>query len=938
MRVLIVTAALFAWTAGEAGDARAVAAHRGRSATAWVATVDSLLSAENHGRALAIVDSLLPLLEGPGGDARAAGILRLRRGGILTTTGHAREGGTDLRQGIVRARSRGDSASVAYGLRWLGVGLDMQGRIEEARAVYEYLLSLGRSRGDRSCEAWGQVGLAWRAIQEGVPAVPVTRYEEAIRLFHADGNRRGEAWAENGLGNALAREGTLARAADAYRRAGALAREAGYSLVEVMAMTNLGNVALNLGDPGLAASSYERAIGLQLRGGVPREGTVPLINLAFCRRQLGSIDEAESCLAIADECARGYPELEGMVLGARAELRSDQGRHRGAASFYRKAYRIGDALPLKNRVECLVGLGHALAAQDSLGAGLDCVLRARSLARPAGAGTVKLLVEASAAALLASAGRQEEALATNLRAEAAARDPGHRSLRIDLLAQAGRAAAALAMPDSAMHLYEDAAAAWESERAVPIDPEWRAQRGRQGNAIGTELARLLLDRPTGQAEEVRTARAFERLQRFKGRTLVERMTGPGAAPLDRTGEGNTPGYPSLRAVQADLLREGDLLLDVHVGPRTSLVFAITRDSCRWAELPAEPRLATACAIVRESILADLWGHSDSLALSSALGALGGWLLDPFHDLVAGARCLQFSPDGPLCTLPVTLLPDPSTGEPLLDRVECRIVPSVRALARARGAVPDGQDARDGAVLALAGARDAGGRPLASAAAEVQALARRYRRVAGFAAQSSETLPPAERIRAGRYDVLHIAAHVEVNDQSPWRSALCLSTDSAGGRITAFDVSAMRLPHRLVVLSGCETARGRALNGEGVQGLSAAFLSSGAQCVVASLWPAPDRETAALMRLFYEGLSRGETAGEALRRAQIAMRRSPASRAPLYWSGFLAIGAGEVRVDLSPRRAGPPPGILIITGLLILSGVVVAALAHRGALGRGTKGS
>jgi hypothetical protein len=154
-----------------------------------------------------------------------------------------------------------------------------------------------------------------------------------------------------------------------------------------------------------------------------------------------------------------------------------------------------------------------------------------------------------------------------------------------------------------------------------------------------------------------------------------------------------------------------------------------------------------------------------------------------------------------------------------------------------------------------------------------------------------------------------------------------------GRITALDVSAMRLPYRLVVLSGCETARGRALNGEGVQGLSAAFLSAGAECVVASLWPAPDRETAILMRHFYEGLARGETAGEALRAAQVAMRRIPASRAPVYWSGFLAIGSGDVRVGLRPRSPGLGPGTLIAIGIVVFSGVVVAALSRGGFLAR-----
>jgi CHAT domain-containing protein len=288
----------------------------------------------------------------------------------------------------------------------------------------------------------------------------------------------------------------------------------------------------------------------------------------------------------------------------------------------------------------------------------------------------------------------------------------------------------------------------------------------------------------------------------------------------------------------------------------------------------------------------------------------------------GKSRLLFSPDGPLGTIPIALLREPGTGTALLDRMDCRIVPSARILIWQQGSARKGAAAANGRlenVLALAGVADAEGRPLARAAREVRDLERHYENVSARTALS-ETLGPKVRLADRGYAVLHVASHVDVDDQSPWQSALCLSPGPASGRITALDIAGMRLPHRLVVLSGCETARGRALNGEGVQGLSAAFLSAGASCVVASLWPAPDRETAVLMRHFYSELAGGRTVGEALRGAQKTMREAPETRAPVYWSGFLVIGSGDVRVALQPRRFTLTSMVLAGVGFLALIAV------------------
>jgi CHAT domain-containing protein len=142
-----------------------------------------------------------------------------------------------------------------------------------------------------------------------------------------------------------------------------------------------------------------------------------------------------------------------------------------------------------------------------------------------------------------------------------------------------------------------------------------------------------------------------------------------------------------------------------------------------------------------------------------------------------------------------------------------------------------------------------------------------------------------------FRILHFATHAIVDNRRPELSGLVLSlVDSAGRPQSGFlgieDIYNMSLPVDLVVLSACDTALGKDIPGEGLTGLTHAFLYAGASRVLASLWEVEDRATAELMGWFYAGMEqKSMTPAAALRSAQIKMWQQPRRRAPSYWASF-----------------------------------------------------
>ena len=156
----------------------------------------------------------------------------------------------------------------------------------------------------------------------------------------------------------------------------------------------------------------------------------------------------------------------------------------------------------------------------------------------------------------------------------------------------------------------------------------------------------------------------------------------------------------------------------------------------------------------------------------------------------------------------------------------------------------------------------------------------------------------ETVLSGRlrdFGILHFATHAVADARNPELSGLFLSgVDAQGhaqnGFVGLSDIYGLDLDADLVVLSGCQTALGKEVRGEGLMGLTRGFEYAGVPRVVASLWRVQDRTTAKLMTLFYQAMWRDHLApAAALREAQRSLRREPRYRNPYSWAGFVLQG-------------------------------------------------
>lgn len=795
--------------------------------------------------------------------------------------GAVREGVACYERAIPRLREAGAPALEGAALTSAGRAWDVLGEPERALASYRQALERLRAVGDRAGEARVQNNLGVLSEESGEAGQALAFLGQALETFEALGDRRWQARVLGNLGRVYHRLGDPGRAVPPYEEALALRREVGDRAGEAVTRINLGLAHLHLGDPGKARDLHRQALGLYRAAGDRRGEGLALLHLGRDDLESGTAAEALASLGEAVEILRSVEDLSGEAEALRLEARARialgapeqalPGLERALTIARAARLPFGEAEALYQTARAERALGRAAAAREHAAAALDSIERVRAgIGSPdlrASYSAVKdeayqlhrdLLMEAHRAA--PGEGHERAALATVERARA-------RTL-LELLQEAGveaREEADPALLDRQASLERRLSA--KGERALrERDAAARASLEEEQDALLRELDLV--------EAEVRAGR-------------------PGYAALTR------PRPLAATEVQA-LLDPETVLLSYSLGRERSYLWIVTRESFESAELPGSAALEALARRLHQG-----WSAFDPAgrpAEEEAAAELGRLLLGPAaHRL--GARRLAVIPDGALCYVPFGALPHPANGLPLLARQEVVHLPSASALAVQRQRLAARPPApRPIAVLAdplFARASEwesPAFEPLPASREEAEAIAALLPPGQALVALGAE----AERSRVlgdrlSEFRVVHFATHGVLDTERPALSGLILSTvDERGapreGLLHLRDVYGLHLGADLVVLSGCRTALGREIRGEGLLGLARGFQYAGARRVLASLWRVEDRATAVLMAAFYRALwEDGLPAAAALREAQLHVRRQRRWRDPYFWAGFVLEG-------------------------------------------------
>lgn len=298
-----------------------------------------------------------------------------------------------------------------------------------------------------------------------------------------------------------------------------------------------------------------------------------------------------------------------------------------------------------------------------------------------------------------------------------------------------------------------------------------------------------------------------------------------------------------------------------------------------------------------------------------LRALYKMLVEPIEPLLPKDenQCITIVPHGPLFSVPFSALVTPS-GKFMIEEHTLAYLPAIGVLRATEALDPESKSSKN-SLLAF-------GNPITEMNKFLGKLPYAEKEVKKVSAlfdpgniavevQGAATKTKFREL-APKYSYIHLATHGLVNQEQPMESAVVLAPEAGDdGLLTVKDILGLpQLKARMIVLSACQTAKGK-ITGDGVVGLSRAFVIAGTPSVIVSLWSVDDVMTEYQMETLYYELLRGANKAAALRKAQLktinflekglassrdAEEKSTAGGAtggdranPRYWAAFQLLG-------------------------------------------------
>jgi len=430
--------------------------------------------------------------------------------------------------------------------------------------------------------------------------------------------------------------------------------------------------------------------------------------------------------------------------------------------------------------------------------------------------------------------------------------------------------------------YKAALAEFESARA-------------QANGVGSQLPLLTIGMPLyagyiqflvrqGRIEDALAIANQSRARTLESRLDAVKQKGPQAAN----------GVDPRRIAE----KTGATLLFYWLSDKQSYLWVIAAQKISLFNLPPEPEIAGQVQSYRKALLE----MQDPLATGNADGrALYTELVAPAARLLRANAPVIVLDDASLSKLnfETLLVPGAAFGQTgsngyhyWIEDATVRSAPSLTVLAHSELSSAKAPGMPPGSMLLMGNADPASPDYPELPMAEMEmGLIRNHFAAGKQTVLAHDLATPAAYLSSGpaRYSYIHFVTHGVASSTDPLDSSIILSrtsTEENSFKLYARDILRRPINARLVTISACYGSGSRSYSGEGLVGLSWAFLAAGAQNVIGALWEVSDESTPRLMDSLYAGIQQGQEPSVALRNAKLTLLHSSGSfRAPFFWAPF-----------------------------------------------------
>jgi len=424
--------------------------------------------------------------------------------------------------------------------------------------------------------------------------------------------------------------------------------------------------------------------------------------------------------------------------------------------------------------------------------------------------------------------------------------------------------------DDAENIYRAALTSFESARSSLQHEEFQLPFMANATQLYDDYIHFLLERG-------RTVEALQTAEYSRAQTLAE-----GLGILQKSSSRTTAAVNPQHIAQ----HAGGTILFYWLGSKQSCLWAVTQDQVRLFPLPPASEIDAAVQSYRKA----LQGPRDVLQTANSDGTkLFDILVAPAKQAIARNSRVVIVPDGSLNGLNFeTLLVSEPKLHYWIEDVTVINASSLRLLAASHAATRT----TAGKLLLIgdAVAPNPEYGALSQAALEMSNIEKHFTPAGQQVFTRAQATAPAYLDSSPeQFAYIHFVAHGTASRLSPLDSAVILSKASSeedSFKLYARDIIQHPLHAELVTISTCYGAGARAYTGEGLVGLSWAFLRAGAHNVIGALWEVSDASTPRLMDQLYDELKKGQSPEAALRTAKLSLLHSDGVfRKPFYWAPF-----------------------------------------------------